>query len=101
MQVVRLTVKTSSGLCTLLEAAPSDTVENLKPILHEKLGIPADLMQLFFRGEVLDDSCTLGAAGITDGCGIDLIPARRGGLTPRDNPKVNTLLLFVSPFKLF
>ncbi|XP_077565056.1 uncharacterized protein LOC144180613 [Haemaphysalis longicornis] len=101
-EVVRFTVKSSSGLCTLVEAAPSDTVEDLKPILHEKLGTPAHLMELFFRDEALDDRCTLGACGIMDGCVIYLIPALRGGSIPPDNPKdtVITLKIYIDPEKM-
>ena len=44
---------------TTLEVMPSDTVEDIKEMLHQEKGYPASQTKLIFDSEVLEDDRTL------------------------------------------
>ena len=50
-----------------LETQPSYTIKHLKSMIHKKIGVPADDLELKLAGRLLKDGCTLSAYNIQDG----------------------------------
>lgn len=55
------------------EEQASQTVQDVKLTLSEKLNVPVNQQQLFLGGCELEDKCKLTECGITNGCNLDLI----------------------------
>ena len=53
-------VKTTTGKTITILATPSDTVEDVKSKLYDKLGFQIDRMRLIYGGKQLEDGRTLG-----------------------------------------
>ena len=67
---MRIYVKTLTGKTVTLEVEPSDTIENVKTKIQDKVGIPSDQQCLCFAGQLLEDDTRLHQYGITAGCTI-------------------------------
>ena len=50
-----------------LYVEPSDTIKNVKAKIHDKEGIPSDLIELLYNGDILIDDETLDDCNIQDG----------------------------------
>ena len=60
---VTITVKCSTGTKFTISVELSQSVADLKAILVEQSGIPADQMRLIYRGHVLKDANSLQSYG--------------------------------------
>lgn len=78
-RLLRLTLRSHSGMRVEVEAFASDTVLDLKLILYGKTGLTVDSMALFYGGHRLQDENVLDESGITDGCEILMIACIRAG----------------------
>jgi large subunit ribosomal protein L40e len=69
---------TLMGRSFSLDVDPNDTVEHLKDMIQETLGIPTDQQRLVFAGIQLDDVRTLRHYGVFENCRIMMILRLRG-----------------------
>ncbi len=72
-------VQFPTGNITALEVEASDSLENVKQKIQDKLGIPADVQRLIFGSNSLEDGRTLVNYNITNGATLLLTPHLRGG----------------------
>lgn len=68
-----ITIQTLSGRRFPLEVQPSDTVLRVKELIEEKDGIPTAQQRLVHSGRTLEDSETLGAAGVAHDSRLHLV----------------------------
>ena len=72
-------VRTLSGKTVAVEVRGGDTVEQMKALIHEKEGIPADQVKVLSGGRLVRDGERLRDCGVHRGSTVDLSLGLSGG----------------------
>lgn len=75
---MQIKLKTAQDVVYHVDAAPSDTVGDVKALLEEQDGsLKADGHRIIFSGRVLEESASLGSSRISDGHVLLVVPRMR------------------------
>ncbi|XP_078173300.1 polyubiquitin-like [Carex rostrata] len=61
---ITISIQTLTNSFSLLNMKTSDTISDIKSMIHDKRGIPSDQQTLIFSGKVLDEDQTLASCGV-------------------------------------
>ena len=92
-------VNTLTGKCIAIHAYPSDTVANVKQLIWESEGIPAELQKLIFGGKHLEDNGVISDYKIMKESTLHLLVHSTEGMKITvETDTDQTLTLEVEPF---
>lgn len=76
---MQIFIRPLSGQTLTLNVSPSDTIENVKVMIHQRLGIPPDQQRLLFANKLLEDNRKLAEYNIRPDSSLQLVLRLRGG----------------------
>ena len=76
---MQITVKFITGKTLNLGINPDEKVMDVKRRIHDKEGMPTEMMRLIWQGKQLEEGRTVGDYGISQDSIIYLLPWSRGG----------------------
>lgn len=87
-------VKMLSGMNITLNVELSDTIKNVKQMIHEKQGVPAYHQRLVYGGKPLEDGRTLSDYNVKEGATLHLVLRMLGGASTPTASRAFMFLMF-------
>lgn len=75
---MKLVVKSLTGVRINLDVHTSDTIDNVKTQIEQRIGMPADEQRLVFAGKQLEGGFTLAYYNIGNMATLHLVSTNRG-----------------------